>query len=74
MAELRNRERELQLMHDLAEEKVLSIEQLILRDDQKLFAANLPLGPPRRPSDPASATFDAEPKPYQWPQGTLTRH
>lgn len=41
--EVSSRERELQLMHDLAEEKVLSIESLILRDDQKLFASGLPL-------------------------------
>lgn len=40
--EVSSRERELQLMHDLAEEKVLSIESLILRDDQKLFGSNLP--------------------------------
>jgi two-component system phosphate regulon sensor histidine kinase PhoR len=30
-------------MHDLAEEKVLSIESLIVRDDQKLFTSTLPL-------------------------------
>lgn len=41
--EVSSRTRELQLMHDLAEEKVLSIESLILRDDQKLFAPTLPV-------------------------------
>ncbi len=43
--EVSSRERELQLMHDLAEEKVLSIESLILRDDQKLFGSTLALEP-----------------------------
>jgi two-component system, OmpR family, phosphate regulon sensor histidine kinase PhoR len=40
--EASSRERELQLMHDLAEEKVLSIESMVLRDDQKLFGLSLP--------------------------------
>jgi two-component system, OmpR family, phosphate regulon sensor histidine kinase PhoR len=43
--EASSRERELELMHDLAEEKVVSIESLILRDDDKLFASPLPLEP-----------------------------
>jgi two-component system phosphate regulon sensor histidine kinase PhoR len=38
-----SREREEQLMRDLAEEKVLNIEALILSGDQKLFGTNLPV-------------------------------
>jgi two-component system phosphate regulon sensor histidine kinase PhoR len=43
--EVSSRERELELMHDLAEEKVVSIESLILGDDQKLFQAGYALEP-----------------------------
>lgn len=38
-----SRDREERLMWDLAEEKVLNIEEKILRDDEKLFGAPLPL-------------------------------
>jgi two-component system phosphate regulon sensor histidine kinase PhoR len=38
-----SRDREERLMRDLAEEKVLNIEAIILRDDQKLLGAQLPL-------------------------------
>jgi two-component system, OmpR family, phosphate regulon sensor histidine kinase PhoR len=38
-------ERELQLLHDVAEEKVLSIESLVTRADDKLFGSPLALEP-----------------------------
>jgi two-component system phosphate regulon sensor histidine kinase PhoR len=38
-----SREREEQLMRDLAEEKVLNLEDRILRDNKKLFDSQLPL-------------------------------
>jgi two-component system, OmpR family, phosphate regulon sensor histidine kinase PhoR len=41
--EVSSRERERQLMHELAEEKIFSIEQLITRGvDEKLFGVNVP--------------------------------
>jgi two-component system, OmpR family, phosphate regulon sensor histidine kinase PhoR len=53
--EASSRERELQLLHDVAEEKVLSIESLVTRADDNLFASPLALEPFVRKLDDLTA-------------------